>query len=619
MGSRGGGPRLFDVGGFLSMDRAVNYDHIVIAVGNSNHHLYVFELLKKLSSVGSLPRVTLYVHDPCLLNLVQIGACLRSTTQLARAISDIYGIEPPQMKEPVHAALSEQGIFGVRYFRNIGIKRFIVNSVAAADILNRDLAGTSARVDRLFLPVFLPVDSEKLEPLSNTVFNGISIGMFGVPSSEKGSDVVVGAVKRLVRRGYNARLLIAGFNTAQFAERRRQLLEGLDCKVFDGPAEPQLIQCMQCVDVAVQLRMRNLGESTGIIPQLLYLGKNVITTDIGAFKEFDNAVRLTSPNATEDDIADQIVDLSEHPIDASYIKRYVDEHSPIRFQNQFSKLFNDSNADVAAIAPIQRNTLPTLASQRQPAFEHYVTEACQNIEGWNWPEAATVLRIIKSFQDELGMKGGAIEIGVHHGRFFLGLHNTLPQGSHSLAIDVFDPYQNTDNSGEGNKEIFLANVERYAKKDCGVSVWQRDSLSLGPSDVIEARKLCGESRVFSIDGGHTPKHTQADFEFAQQVTAMNGVIFLDDFLDARWPGLNNSISKYFFTHNSKFVPFCYCLDKLLFTSMTWYKQYLERFKAEAQKFRNVKLVRIFNHDVLVINRKGLELSSRFSSKNGKSV
>jgi glycosyltransferase involved in cell wall biosynthesis len=344
MGSCGGGPRLFDVGGFLSMDCAVNYDHIVIAVGNSNHHLYVFELLKKLSSVGSLPRVTLYVHDPCLLNLVQNGAGFGAPTQLARAISDIYGIELPQMKGPIHDALSEQGIFGARYFRSIGIKRFLVNSVAAADILNRDLAGTSARVDRLFLPVFLPVDSEKLEPESNTVFNGISLGMFGVASSDKGSDAVVGAVKRLVRRGYNARLLIAGFNTAQFAEQRRQLLEGVDYKVFDGPAEPQLIQCMQSVDVAVQLRMRNLGESTGIIPQLLCLGKSVITTDIGSFKEFGNAVRLISRDATEDDIADQIVDLSGHPIDPSYINRYVDEHSPIRFQSQFSKLFNGSNA-----------------------------------------------------------------------------------------------------------------------------------------------------------------------------------------------------------------------------------------------------------------------------------
>jgi glycosyltransferase involved in cell wall biosynthesis len=639
-GPSGGGPRLFDVRGFLSMDRAVTYDHIVIAVGNSNHHIYVFELLKKLSSAGSLQRVTLYVHDPCLLNLIQRGAGLSSTTQLARTLGDIYEIKPQQIEGHDwvdHAALIGEGIFGVRYFSNFGIKRFLVNSVAAAEILTRDLAGTAARVDRIFHPAFLPV--EKLEPQFNTAFNGISIGMFGIPCSAKRTDTVIRAVKRLAQREHNVRLHIAGFHVAQFAEGRRQLLEGIDCKVFDGPTDPQLIQCMQCVDVAVQLRTQNLGESTGIIPQLLHLGKSVITTDIGSFKEFRDAVRLISPNATEDDIADQIVDLSEHPIDVSYINKYIDEHTPICFQNQFSKLFglnllkqsheiqllsipglakgraeamgpsglgrvqgngssNGSSGEVAGMLHIQRNL--TVANQAQSVFEHYVSEACHNIEGWNWPEAFIVLRMIKSFQDELGIKGGAVEIGVHHGRFFLGLHNSLPEGSHSLAIDVFDQAQNIDNSGCGNKDIFLTNIERYAKKDCSISIWQRDSLSLGPSEVIEARKLCGECRAFSIDGGHTPEHTQADFEFAQQVTAMNGVIFLDDFLNPHWPGVNNGISKYFFTQSSKFVPFAYCRDKLLFTSMTWHKQYLECLKAEAQNFKDSKLVKIFGHEVLAL-------------------
>jgi glycosyltransferase involved in cell wall biosynthesis len=327
------GPRLFDVAGFLTMDHAVIYDHIVIAVGNSDHHVYVFELLKKLSTAGSLPRVTLYVHDPCLLNLIQKGADL-SFRQFTRTLADIYRIDPSQVKS---AAMIEQGMFGARYFRHLGIKRFLVNSVAALDILNRDLAGTSVNVQRIFHPVFLPDGLEELEPQSS--FDGISIGTFGVPGSAKGSDKVVGSVKRLMRRGHNVRLVIAGFNAARFAREHRQLLEGIDCKVLDGPTDPQLIWCMQSIDVAVQLRMQNQGESTGIIPQLLHLGKSVIATDIGSFKEFGCAVRLISPNATEDDIADQVMDLLKRPIDRTNMKRYIDEHSPACFQNQLSSLF----------------------------------------------------------------------------------------------------------------------------------------------------------------------------------------------------------------------------------------------------------------------------------------
>jgi glycosyltransferase involved in cell wall biosynthesis len=329
-GPSGLGPRLFDVGGFLTMDQAVIYEHIVIAVGNSDHHVYVFELLKKLSTVGSLPRVTLYVHDPCLLNLIQKG----NNLNFRQLLGDIYRIDPSQVNS---AALIEQGMFGARYFRHFGIKRFLVNSKAALDILNRDLAGTSANVQRIFHTVFLPAGLEELELHSS--FDGISIGTFGVPGSDKGSDKVVGSVKRLMRRGHNVRLVIAGFKAARFAGEYRQSLKGIDCKVLDGPTDPQLIQCMRSIDVAVQLRMQNLGESTGIIPQLLHLGKSVIATDIGAFKEFGCAVRLISPNATEDDIADQIMDLLKRPIDRTNIKRYVDEHSPACFQNKFSSLF----------------------------------------------------------------------------------------------------------------------------------------------------------------------------------------------------------------------------------------------------------------------------------------
>jgi glycosyltransferase involved in cell wall biosynthesis len=311
------------------MDHVGVYDHIVIAVGNSNHNAYVFELLKKLSIVGSLPRVTLYVHDPCLLTLIQRGTNLHFRQLLA----DSYRIDPSQVKS---VALIERGMFGARYFCHLGIKRFLVNSEAALDILNRDLAGTSATVQKIFLPVFLPAGLEELEPQSS--FDGISIGTFGIPGSVKGTDKVVGSVKRLMRRGHNVRLVIAGFNAARFAWERHQLLKGIECKVLDGPTDPQLIRCMQSIDVAVQLRMKNLGESTAIIPQLLHLGKSVIATDIGSFKEFGCAVRLISPNATEDDIADQIMDLFKRPIDRTNINGYKEEHSPECFQNKFLSL-----------------------------------------------------------------------------------------------------------------------------------------------------------------------------------------------------------------------------------------------------------------------------------------
>jgi glycosyltransferase involved in cell wall biosynthesis len=342
-GQSGKGPRLFDVAGFLTMDRATNYDHIIVAAANSNHNVYILDLLKKLSTVGLLSRVTLYIHDPCLLNVVQRGARLNAA-QFARAMGSIYrkdvsGVAAQGADWTTHAALIERGIYGPRYFYNAGIERFLVNSQAAAEILHRDLSGTSSSVTRIFHPVFLPAGAEEVKPQPDAAFKGITVGTFGIPARSKGSHIVAGAARRLVELGHDVRLLIAGFHAGRFAEEIRHILDGVNCEIFDGPADVQLVQCMQLADLAVQLRMQDLGESSGIIPQLLHLGKTVIVSDIGAFKEYGNAVRLVPRAVTEETLAGHILDLAQHPIDGAHIKQYVDEHTPAKFQRQLSELF----------------------------------------------------------------------------------------------------------------------------------------------------------------------------------------------------------------------------------------------------------------------------------------
>ena len=67
-----------------------------------------------------------------------------------------------------------------------------------------------------------------------------------------------------------------------------------------------------------------------------------------------------------------------------------------------------------------------------------------------------------------GVVGGVAEVGVHHGKSFaaLCLLNADSGGANgqnlALAIDVFgDQIHNTDESGEGDLEIFQATVDRW--------------------------------------------------------------------------------------------------------------------------------------------------------------
>ena len=334
------GPRLFDVGGFLTMNGNFKYSHIVLAVGNSNHHIYIFELLKKLSSVGSLARVTLYVHDPCLLNLVQRGAKL-SEVALLHVMQELYG-RPLKPSEPGtfhHSSLIEQGVFGVRYFFSNGIDKFLVNSKAAASILERDLAGTGALVRQIFHPVFLP-DGVSFNIAAPKPANEIVIGSFGGPGIGKRTDLVVLAANELKRRGNSVRLLLAGYEIRKFTDHYDRLFKDLKYTIFDGPTDVQLVRCMQQCDVAVQLRAENLGESSGIVSQLLCLGKSVIVSNLGSFAEFEDAVSIVDPALSVDDLAERIMMLYRTPVDASAIRLYVDAKRPARFQERFLELFD---------------------------------------------------------------------------------------------------------------------------------------------------------------------------------------------------------------------------------------------------------------------------------------
>jgi len=335
----GDGPRLYDVGGFLSMDSARRYDDIVIAVGNSNHHLYIFDVLRKLASFGSLSRVTFHIHDPCLLNLVQRGAGL-SAPQLGVAMSRIYQRKLPMALEDgrAHAALVEQGVLGLRYFVDAGITRFLVNSTAAQQLVAEDLRGTPATVGRIFHPAFLPLgapadETPALRP------DRLVIGVYGAPAHGKGLETITDAVRLLNQRGQPASLIVAGFGARRYAERYSHLFREIEVDLFDGPADTQLVRCMQRCHVAVQLRARNLGESSGIVPQLLCLGKDVIVSAVGAFMEFGEAVRAVDPDATAVELAAQIIELRRNPIAAGLKREYVEKHSPAEFQRRFLEIF----------------------------------------------------------------------------------------------------------------------------------------------------------------------------------------------------------------------------------------------------------------------------------------
>ena len=240
----------------------------------------------------------------------------------------------------LYAALIRVGVLACVFFSNAGIKRYLVNSKAAFEMVRSDLNSADTEVSEVFHPVFLPMGADTALDVANTraslgAYGPLVIGTFGVPGSSKLTDRIIAATHVIRQRGIDVSLIIAGYEVRGFSHTAARDLVGLSVKLFDGPTEVQLLRSMAEVDVAVQLRGQNLGESSGIVPLLLALGKSVLVSEIGSFKEFGQAIRTIPVDASVTQIADAILEMRSRPVPQQSIRDYVNAHTPAHFRDVF--------------------------------------------------------------------------------------------------------------------------------------------------------------------------------------------------------------------------------------------------------------------------------------------
>jgi glycosyltransferase involved in cell wall biosynthesis len=214
-------------------------------------------------------------------------------------------------------------MYGLRgLLHGINLAGIIVNSGAAKEIMEKELG--PLRIIELFHPV-LPVHPE---PIARS--GGLRIGTFGIPSGSKKSDLVVSAFQKVRQAKPDASLVVAGFQAAGFAASRQiDSMEGIE--VYDSPTDQQFDSLLASVDVAVQLRSSNLGESSGPVARLLYLGKPIIVSRVGAFSELEDAVAYFSEPETPERLAELIISASMDAKLPLAALRYCESKSPAQF------------------------------------------------------------------------------------------------------------------------------------------------------------------------------------------------------------------------------------------------------------------------------------------------
>lgn len=185
------------------------------------------------------------------------------------------------------------------------------------------------------------------------------------------------------------------------------------------------------------------------------------------------------------------------------------------------------------------------------------------ISGWIDSPILLVLQTLNAEQRRLAVKGGVAEIGVHHGRLFVGLELLRDAAESSVAIDVFDDQDlNVDKSGRGNLASFQRNLRLHSPNSGSVTVIQSDSTKLDAATLAAH----GPFRIFDVDGGHMPNVVASDMRLAAATASDGGIIMGDDIFNPLWPGAMDGTVQWL-QSQSDCTPFAICFNKVLFSNM----------------------------------------------------
>lgn len=223
-----------------------------------------------------------------------------------------------------------------------------------------------------------------------------------------------------------------------------------------------------------------------------------------------------------------------------------------------------------------------MSMETRVRFDFYLKNI-DAVEGWLTPTTAFISYFLMIHQTELGIRGNACEIGVHHGKYLIALACALAAEESALAVDLFeDQDQNIDGSGCGDRSILTRNFGHFLPPDSLV-VKKANSLDLGPADIT----TYGMPRFFSVDGGHTEAVTCHDLRLAEQSVCPGGIVALDDILNYHWTGVLSGYARYKY-NGGGLKAFALVPNKLLLSDAAFAPRYgtfmRDRFPLFAEKF-----------------------------------
>jgi glycosyltransferase involved in cell wall biosynthesis len=287
------------IGHFDTIERVrAGYDHVVICLGNSEHHASALQLLRRRGGV-------VLAHDVRLTGLYAYCADRRREIEprsFRQILTEMYGSRLPAPLgekgwiDPVEA--DAHGVFMARE-AIAASDQYLVHSASAHQLARSD-ACPQDRTKVSVMPFAFP-DPTQFAGLARGDGDAM-IGTFGVVAAVKQSAKVLEAFALVARERADVTLAIVGppagdHDLRELTERAAEL--GLsDRVVLTGRVDDDRFRSLIAqTTVAVQLRSVSMGESPASVTDCLAAGVPTIATGIGATRELpDETVVKVAPN-----------------------------------------------------------------------------------------------------------------------------------------------------------------------------------------------------------------------------------------------------------------------------------------------------------------------------------
>lgn len=228
------------------------------------------------------------------------------------------------------------------------------------------------------------------------------------------------------------------------------------------------------------------------------------------------------------------------------------------------------------------------------ALRNYLSEDIQDVGGWCNPRLWNCIEPLVDKMAEDGEIGDVAEIGVFKGKFLIGLAKTVPDNVLVHAIDVFaDQDGNVDKAGVGSLDELKANVQKNGIAPERLKIYSADSSTIDHTIFKQNTETTRPVSLFSVDGCHTAEHTASDTLLAMAATKRNGLIFVDDYTNPMWPGVQEAIARMYICSSPVFVPLAVTCNKLILCHLANHDSYLQTlFTHLKQNYKSSKVKRV---------------------------